>query len=47
MTGMSHKKDAEPLKLIPLDELKAVVQKIARVPKEQIEKDEAERKTEK
>lgn len=43
MTAMSHKKDAEPLKLMPLDELKKVVQQIARVPKDALEKIEAER----
>lgn len=38
---MSEKKPLEPL--IPLDKLKEVVSKIVSVPKEQIDKDEAER----
>lgn len=33
--------------LIPMDELKQIVQKIARVPKEQIDKIEAERQSRK
>jgi uncharacterized small protein (DUF1192 family) len=41
--AMSHKKDAEPLKLMPLDELKKVVQKIAHISKDAIEQTEAER----
>lgn len=31
---MAHKKDAPPLRLMPLDEFKKFVQAIARVPKE-------------
>lgn len=41
---MSDKQPKEPLKLMPLDEFKKFVQAIARVPKDAIEKAEAERK---
>ena len=34
---MSHKKDAEPPKLMPLEEFKKFVQAIARVPKEKVD----------
>jgi hypothetical protein len=44
---MSHKKDAEPLKLMPLDEFGKLVAKIVQVPKDKIEAKKPKDKTRK